>query len=209
MDINYSEIKEYVCDSNKLSEGKEVNVYYFGDKVVKIFHNDRKTIIKRISDEGLIRLRELPLQCFNKPIDIIYEDGRIAGYTEKYLKEKDISFDKINFDLIKQDLSVLSDNGFCIEDLFYNYIFTEEGLMFNDMTCYSYLKTDVPFLKQQNLKKNIMIMNNFLIGLLEFEAFRKGSSNEYTKMYLANEYRINNCGDSFYGDIIKENDRFK
>jgi len=205
MGINYSEISSYISDNNKIGEGKEVNVYYFGDKVIKIFHRERKTPIKRISDEGLIRLTELSLNCFNAPIDIIYEDGVIVGYTEVYLEEKEIDFDKINYDLIKEDLYALSNNGFCIEDLFYNYIFTEEGLYFNDLTSYSYLKTDVEFLKKQNLKKNMVVMNNFLIGLILFDAFRKGRPNEYTKMYLANEYRLNNCSDMFYGDFIREN----
>lgn len=49
-------------------------------------------------------------------------------------------------------------------------------------------------------------MNNFLIGLLLFDAFRKGRPNEYTKMYLANCYRLENCDDMFYGDFIKERD---
>ena len=204
MNINYNEINNYIVESNKIGEGKEVSVYYFGDKVIKIFHRDRKTSIKRICDEGLVRLSKLELNCFNTPIDIIYDNGVIVGYTEAYLEEKDIDFDKINYDLIKEDLYTLSENGFCIEDLFYNYIFIDDKLVFNDLTCYSYLKTDVEFLKKQNLKKNTIIMNNFLIGLLEFDAFRKGSNNEYTKIYLANEYRLNNCKDMFYGDFIKE-----
>lgn len=204
MYINYNNISEYIRNDNKIGEGKEVSVYYFNDKVIKMFHNDRKTPIKRISDEGLIKLTELSLNCFNMPIDIIINNNNIIGYTEKYLEEKDIDFDNIDFDLIKEDLYTLSDNGFCIEDLLYNYIFTEDKLYFTDLTSYSYLKTDVEFLKIQNLKKNIIIMNDFLIGLLLFDAFRKGSSNEYTKIYLANEYRLKNCGDMFYGDFIKE-----
>ena len=47
-------------------------------------------------------------------------------------------------------------------------------------------------------------MNNFLIGLLNFDAFKKGEHNEYTKIYLANEYRLENCNGIFYGDFIKE-----
>ena len=206
MSINYNEISNYIVNSNKIGEGKEVSVYRYYDKVIKIFHNDRKTPIKRISDQGLIKLTELSLNCFNNPIDLIYDNENIIGYTEKYLEEKETSFDKIDFDLIKQDLYTLSENGFCIEDLFYNYIFTADKLVFNDLTCYSYLKTDVEFLKNQNLKKNTLIMNNFLIGLIEFDAFKKGETSEYTKIYLANEYRLEKCGDSFYGDYIKNED---
>ena len=47
------------------------------------------------------------------------------------------------------------------------------------------------------------MMNNFLIGLLLFDAFRKGTTNGYTKVYLANEYRLKHCDNMFYGDFIK------
>lgn len=143
--INYNEISKYIYDDNMLGEGKEVMVYRYNDKVIKIFHNDRKTPIPRISDEGLIKLTEISLNCFNTPIDIVTMDNKIIGYTEKYLEEKEANFDNINFDLIKEDINILSENGFSIEDLFYNYIFTEDRLMFTDLTCYSYLKTDVEF----------------------------------------------------------------
>ena len=157
----------------------------------------------------MIELSKLSLDCFNTPIDIIYDGDKIVGYTEKYLEEKEPNFDLINFDLIKEDLYTLSENGFCIEDLFYNYIFTADKLYFNDLTSYSYLKTDIEFLHRQNLRKNMIVMNNFLIGLLLFDAFRKGKTNEYTKMYSANEYRLENCEDIFYGDYIKENPKHK
>lgn len=207
MRIQYSEISNYIKDNNKLGEGKEVSVYYYLDKVIKIFHADRKTPIKRISDTGLIKLTELPLICFNTPIDLIYDKDTLVGYTEKYLEAKENNFDNIDYDSIKQDLYTLSENGFCIEDLFYNYIFTEDRLYFTDLTCYSYIKTDVEFLKNQNLKRNITTMNNFLIGLTLFDAFQKGMSNEYTKIYLANEYRLENCSDMFYGDFIKKENK--
>ena len=207
MRIQYSEISNYIKDDNKLGEGKEASVYYYLDKVIKIFHTDRKTSIKRISDTGLIKLTELPLLCFNTPIDLIYDKDILVGYTEKYLEEKENNFDNIDYDSIKQDLYTLSENGFCIEDLFYNYIFTEDKLYFTDLTCYSYIKTDVEFLKIQNLKRNITTMNNFLIGLTLFDAFQKGMSNEYTKIYLANEYRLENCSDMFYGDFIKKENK--
>lgn len=38
---------------------------------------------------------------------------------------------------------------------------------------------------------------------------RIGEANEYTKMYLANKYRLENCGDFFYGDFIKDNNKTK
>ena len=207
MRIQYSEISNYIKDDNKLGEGKEVSVYYYLDKVIKIFHTDRKIAIERISDAGLIKLTELPLDCFNTPIDLIYDGNTLVGYTEKYLEAKENNFDNIDYDAIKRDLYTLSENGFCIEDLFYNYIFTEDRLYFTDLTCYSYIKTDIEFLKNHNLKRNITTMNNFLIGLTLFDAFQKGMTNKYTKIYLANEYRLKNCGDMFYGDCIKKENK--
>lgn len=204
--INYEEISRYIVDGNKLGEGKEATVYYYHDKVIKIFHKERKTSIPRISEEGLLKLTELTFHCFNKPIDIIYHHGTIVGYTEKFLEEKEINFDCINFDLIKQDLKTLSDNGFMMDDLFYNYIFTSENLYFSDLTCYRYVNTTEPFLKNHFLKKNLEMMNTFLIGLIEFDAFRKGEKAEYTKIYLANQYRLENCNDIFYGDFIQKSD---
>lgn len=202
--INYEEISEYVQIGNKLGEGKEVNVYSYHDKVIKIFHGERKTTIPRISEEGLLKLSKIPLNCFNKPIDIIYENGVVVGYTEKFLKEDEINFDCIRFDIIKQDVKILSENGFMIDDLFYNYIFTSECLYFCDLTCYHYVNTTELFLKNYFLKKNLEIMNTFLIGLIEFDAFRNGEKKEYTKIYLANQYRLENCSDIFYGDFIQK-----
>lgn len=202
--INYHDINRYITEDNKIGFGKEVSVYKYDNKVIKIFHQERKTAIKRISDAGLEKLMEMSLNCFLVPLDIIYDKEKIIGYTEKFIEEKEPNFNNIDFDLIKEDLITLSDNGFTIEDLFYNYMFTNDKLYFNDLTSYNYIKTDVDFLKNQFLNKNIIIMNNFLIGLLLFDAFKKGKNNEYTKMYLANEYRLENCSNIFYGDFLKE-----
>ena len=202
--INYTDIIEYIKDKNKIDSGKEVTVYRYNDEVIKIFHEDRKSPIKRISDEGLEKLSTLSLNCFITPNNLIILDDKIVGYTENYIEEKEINFDNIDYNLIKEDIYTLSENGFGIEDLFYNYIFTTNKLYFTDLTSYSYINTDVSFLKERLLLKNITVMNNFLIGLTLFDAFRKGNTNEYTKMYLANEYRLENCSDTFYGDLIKE-----
>lgn len=202
--INGSDLNSYICKDNKIGEGKEVEVYQYQDKVIKLFKKERKTTISRISDEGLLRLTHLKLHAFNTPIDIIYENGSIVGYTEKYLEEKEIDFNRIDFDLIKEDLFTLSENGFGIEDLFYNYIFTDTQLYFIDLTCYHYINTNVAFLKKQLFHKNIEIMNTFLIGLLLFHAFKKGAKCEYTKIFLANQYRMEHCEGQFYGDWIKE-----
>ena len=207
--LNYYAIVTYIEKGKIIGKGKESDVYSFGNKVIKLFHEDRESSLPRISDDGLKRLTELSFFCFNTPIDVIYKDGILVGYTESFLEERECNLEFIDFDGIKADLITLSENGYVIEDLFYNYVFTDDGLVFFDLTSYHYLKTDVAFLKQQNFKKNLLIMNNFLIGLLHFGAFSKGASNEYTKIYLANPYRLENCEDEFYGDFIKKEEHFR
>lgn len=203
--INYSDIDTFIIDNNKIGSGKEVDVYRYDSKVIKIFHKDRKSPIKRISDIGLEKLTTLDLDNFNTPIDLIILDGTIIGYTEKYLEEDKIDFSKINFSGIKDDIYTLSQNGFCLDDIYYNYIFTSNGFYFNDMTSYTYINTNEEFLKNRFYKKNMNIINRFFIGLIEFSAFRKGGSNEYTKMYLANMYFLKYCSDTYYGDIYSQN----
>jgi len=88
---------------------------------------------------------------------IIYKDGILVGYTESFLEERECNLEFIDFDGIKADLITLSENGYVIEDLFYNYVFTDDGLVFFDLTSYHYLKTDVAFLKQQNFKNNLRV----------------------------------------------------
>lgn len=203
--INYSDIDSFIIDSNKIGSGKEVDVYRYDLKVIKIFHKDRKSPIKRISYIGLEKLTTLDLNNFNTPIDLIVLDGTIIGYTEKYLEEDEIDFSKIDFTGIKDDIYTLSQNGFCLDDICYNYIFASNGFYFNDMTSYTYINTNEEFLKNRFYKKNMDIINRFFIGLIEFSAFRKGSSNEYTKMYLANMYFLKYCSDTYYGDIYSQN----
>lgn len=201
--IQYEDILPYLSSDNQLGEGNESKVYSYQGKVIKLFKEERKTSIPRINDEGLLRLSVLKLHCFNNPIDTIYRDNVIVGYTEKFLERGNPNFSLIDFDAIKEDILVLSENGFTIEDLFYNYMFTKTGFSFFDLTCYHYIKTDVVFLKQQIRKKNIEIVNNFFIGLLLFDAFKEGAKGEYTKIFLANQYRLEHCQDLFYGDFLK------
>ena len=108
-----------------------------------------------------------------------------------------------------EDLVTLSNSGFQIEDLFYNYMGSHGKLYFTDLTCYKYIPTQVEFLKRQFLQQNMTIMNNFLIGFLLFNAFRKSEKSEYTKIYLANEYRLKHCPDSYFGDLYEKQNGFK
>lgn len=199
--IDYLDIKNLITNENKIGSGKEVDVYLYGEKVIKIFHDERKTTIERISDNGLIKLSTMKLNFFNKPIDIIIYKGKIVGYTEKYLEEQEINYDNIDFEGIKQEIYLLSQNGFCLNDIFYNYIFSCKKMYFTDLTSYVYINTHVEFLKNKFYEKNIKLINQFFVGLIEFNAFRKGESNEYTKQYLANEFCNNYLSNVYYGDF--------
>lgn len=201
--IDYLDIKDLITNENKIGSGKEVNVYLYGKKVIKIFHNDRKSPLKRISDNGLIKLSNMELNFFNKPIEIIVDNGEIVGYTEKYLEEQENNYDYIDFEGIKKDIYTLSQNGFCLNDIFYNYIFSCNKMYFTDLTSYEYIDAQVEFLKNKFYEKNIKLINQFFAGLIEFNAFRKGESNEYTKLYLANEFCNNYLSDIYYGDFKK------
>lgn len=88
--------------------------------------------------------------------------------------------------------------------MYYNSIFSDNNLYFTDLTSYKYIDTKEPFLKNFILKNNIKEINIFLIGLIHFDAFKTKGTNEYTKIYLANEYRLNNLKDEFYGDTIEK-----
>lgn len=202
--LQYSDLINYLSKDNIIGEGKEVNVYNYNDKVIKIFHKERKSQIERISDEGLKKLSSLNLKYFNRPIDIIYDGNNIVGYTEQKLIEEELNLDNIDFEGIKNDVITLSNSGFTIQDLYYNSIFSNNDLYFTDLTSYKYINTNEPFLKNFILKNNIKEINIFLIGLIHFDAFKTKGTNEYTKIYLANEYRLNNVKDDFYGDTIEK-----
>ena len=89
--MNYEAISSYITEANMIGRGKEVTVYRYNDKVIKIFHLKRLSDFKRISNEGLIKLTELNLNVFNKPLDLIYENQQIVGYTERYLEEEEVN----------------------------------------------------------------------------------------------------------------------
>lgn len=207
--ICYEEIKDFIQDQYKIGAGKEVNVYPFFEKVIKIFHSERKTTLDPISEDGLIQLANLTLKCFNTPIDLVMDGDRIVGYTEVFLEEQEFDPSHIDFQAIKEDLVTLSNAGFRIVDLFYNYIDSNGRVYFTDLTCYQYVPVKVDFLRKQFLEQNLVIMNNFLIGLLLFGAFKKGEQVEYTKAYLANEYRLEHCPNSYFGDLYLDKTTFK
>lgn len=202
--MNFEAISSYITEANVIGRGKEVTVYRYNGKVIKIFHLKRLSDFKRISNEGLIKLTELNLNVFNKPLDLIYENQQIVGYTERYLEEEEVNVGVIDYEKIKEDLLCLSNHGFYLNDIFYNYIFSGGGVYFTDLTSYQYINTEVDFLKKHIYKKNLELMNQFLVGLVVFDAFRKGCGYEFSKMYLASAYCHEHCKEIYYGDYLEK-----
>ena len=197
------DIKNIKLDK-KIGEGKESTCYDYGDKVIKIFKENRTSPFKRISDEGLIKLSTLDLKHFNKPIDIIYDNEKIMGYTEEKLKIEDVNNLSLEvLEEIKEDIITLSYNGFKLEDIFYNYT-SDSNFKFFDLTSFSYVNSSKKELLDFYYQKNIMIINTFLVGLLLFGAYKHGSSIEITKTFKANEFINDNLNGEYYGDYLKE-----
>ena len=198
------EIEEFIKETNLLGQGSEVSVYNYGDQVIKIFHKDRKTAIERISNEGLVKLTTLNLTTFNTPTDIIYDNGQIVGYIERKLKDEELDLSKIDYEKLHEDIITLSNNGYRLQDFYYNYMISDDNFYFTDLTCFMYQDVKVDFLKQKFYKENIKEINRFLVGLHEFNAYRKGEEPSITRTYLINEYISNNRIVEYYGDRLKE-----
>lgn len=201
--MNKLDIKNIKLDKI-ISEGKESICYDYGDKVVKIFKEKRTSPFKRISDEGLIKLSTLDLKHFNKPIDIIYDNEKITGYTENKLviSDKNQDIDENVLLEIKKDIITLSYSGFKIEDIFYNYT-TSDNFKFYDLTSFDYIKSTKKELYDMYYKKNIMTINTFLVGFLMYDAYRHDSKYEIKKTYKATEFINENLGNEYYGDYLK------
>lgn len=208
--MKYIDIKEKLL--NKISSGKEVDCYEIDNYIVKVFKENRESTLKRMSDEGLEKLSKLNLKHFNLPKEYIHDENKnIVGYIEDkleikdYDKEYDLNYFLENLQELKQDIIVLSDNGYKMEDIMYNYTFNKGNITFFDLTSYEYMNVKNDYLKQYFYKNNIKMINTFLIGLTMFDAFKHGEKNELKKIYLANEYILKNSITDFIGDYIKNN----
>ena len=216
--MEYKEIKNYLNNNNYLSSGKEVEVYKINNKVVKIFHKERKSDLERISAEGLERLTRLKLHCFNTPQVIIYDNNKVVGYTEDYIEDNYLNKELLrnNLELLYEDIINLSKNGFIINDIQYNYLSNNKDFKFIDMTSYNYYNIDnirSEIGKKTILKKilndNINTINIFLIGLLEYDAYHKGEHYELTKTNKAVVFNLENCKNLYYGEYIKQQNKNK
>lgn len=206
--MKYIDIKDKL--NNKFSSGKEVDCYLINNKIIKIFKDNRESTLKRMSDEGLEKLSSLKLKHFNLPKEYIYDDeNNIVGYIEDKLQINDYNTDyEQNYyieklDELKDDIKLLSENGFKLEDIMYNYTFNKGNIIFYDLTSYEYIDTKNDFLKDFIYKNNIKMINTFLVGLTMFDAFKHGEKNELKKIFLSNEFISNNSIDGYIGDYIK------
>ena len=196
-----------------IGSGKEITAYKNNNQVIKIFHKDRLSGLNLINFDGLKRLTTLNLNCFNNPKELIYKDNELVGYTEEYIEDTEINIEvlKKNLDLLHEDIITLSNNGLIIGDIQYNYLSNNNTFKFTDMTSYSYINVDKiksdtgkKFMLEKIYKDNINIINIFLIGLLEYGAYKKGEHYELTKTNKAVMFNNEYCQDIFYGDYLKQ-----
>ncbi len=158
--IDYETIEQYINEDNIIGKGKEVTCYDYGNSVIKIFSSNRTSPYKLISIDGIIKLNSLPLY-FNKPDSLIVKDDEVIGYTEDKLVKSELDKNNIDYEGIKEDIICLSDNGFRIKDLYYNYIIHDSEFHFIDLTSYIYIPTE-EFLKKSlktQHKRNEYILN--------------------------------------------------
>ena len=211
--MEYKDIKNIINKNNYINAGKEVEVYKVNDNVIKIFHKDRKSGLEFISEDGLKKLTKLKLNCFNNPKELIYDNDKIVGYTEDYIEDNYLNIELLrnNLDLLYEDILTLSNNGFIINDLQYNYLSNNNTFKFIDMTSYKYINVDniksevgKNFMLDKILKDNINTVNIVLIGLLDLGAYRKNSEYELTKTNKAVMFNRENCKDIYYGEYLKK-----
>ena len=211
--MEYKDIKNKINKNNYINAGKEVEVYKVNDNVIKIFHKDRKSGLEFISEDGLKKLTKLKLNCFNNPKELIYDNDKIVGYTEDYIEDNYLNIEllKNNLDLLYEDILTLSQNGFIINDLQYNYLSNNNTFKFIDMTSYNYINVDniksevgKEFMLDKILKDNINTVNIVLIGLIDLGAYRKNREYELTKTNKAVMFNMENCKDIYYGEYLKK-----
>ncbi|MBR3161646.1 MAG: hypothetical protein IKF19_02830 [Bacilli bacterium] len=209
----YNQIIKHLHKENIIGKGKEITAYKVKNQVIKEFHKNRLSPLKLINQEGLKKLTTLDLKCFNNPKELIYDKDIIVGYTEDYIKDDylNIEFLKDNLDLLYEDIITLSNNGFIINDIQYNYLSNDNTFKFIDMTSYEYIDIDKiksntgkKFILDKINKDNIRTINTFLIGFFEYNAYRKGEHFELTKTNKAVMFNNKYCHDKFYGEHLKQ-----
>ncbi|MEE3342850.1 MAG: hypothetical protein VZS44_02030 [Bacilli bacterium] len=212
--MEYNSIKNKLTKENIIGEGKEIVSYKIDNNIIKIFHKDRKSGLDIISREGLEKLTRLNLNCFNTPKELIYENGQVVGYIEDYIEDNFLNKEllKDNLDLLYEDIITLSENGFIINDIQYNYLSNNKTFKFIDMTSYNYfninnIKSEIgkETIKKKIINDNINTINIFLIGLFEYDAFHKGEHFELTKTNKAVMFNLEKCNNIYYGEYLKQN----
>lgn len=142
--------------------------FYFSraDKLgYKIFSNDIGYDVPEYDMKRIIMNNEVGIESFLLPLDILVVDGKMRGYTTKYIKNNILSdniiydTDVLNFDfyslkqaykLMEIDVSLLTDKGILIYDLANNLVYDGKRLYAID-TC-GYSKVDNKDLLKSNIE---------------------------------------------------------
>ena len=206
MRLVLEDVMPYRFSDNVVGSGSEGIVYsYIDNKLIKMFYTCGRCNLERISDKGLEIMSTLPLKTFSKPIDIIYDDtGKVVGYTKENIEDQELDVNNIDYDQIYEDIRILSDNGFKIEDICYNYMYSNNNIHFIDISSFMYIEPRNEYIKKYCFKYNLEAINMFLVGLVEFDAYKKGEKSEFTKAYKSYVYLKTNHIKGYYGDYKKK-----
>lgn len=216
--VNLEEIEIFLNEKTYLASGKEGKVYRLNDEVVKIFYDETNSSFERLDDNRLRLLASLELKAFNNINGFVEKcvNGQkiIVGCKERYLEHEDFQIEHIysgdkrynlfaSLDDIKDDIKLLSSNGFIILEIENDYFYKNGKLSFSDMT--SYMQEDVNSKEYKDLlKRNYRVVSLFLIGLLIYNGHKDKNGLEDDMIISVNKYYEKNCKDRYFGDVLKE-----
>lgn len=216
--VNLEEIEIFLNDETYLASGKEGNVYRLGNEVVKIFYEENNDSFERLDDNRLRLLASLNLKAFNNINGFVEscKNGikKIVGSKEKYLEHEQFQIEHLysnekrynlfeSLDDIKDDIKLLSSNGFIILEIDNDYFYKDGRISFSDMT--SYMQEDVKGREYKELlKRNYRVVSLFLIGLLIYNGHKDKNGLDDDMIPRVKKYYEKNSKDRYFGDVLKE-----
>ncbi|MFV0249633.1 MAG: hypothetical protein ACK5HP_01145 [Bacilli bacterium] len=192
----------------------EGQVYKYKGTALKLFNELRlenaHSFLNVNGFKDLVKL-EPYMYRFVLPSHLVFNTkGKLIGYVTKLIgNEKDINkiynknIKKIihEFNLIKHDYILLTNNKFKLMDLTYNYIYNGN---INIIDPGLYEKNLKFYLNNKQLKiDNLKAINEFLVGIT---LFTSSNLNYYYNInnFLVRNYTKKYCEEIYFGDYIKE-----
>lgn len=217
--INLEEIELYLNEKTYLNSGRETQIYFLDNEIYKLFYDNPNYTLERLNDNELRYLASLDLKAFNNIIGFIEKEENdqvtIKGYKEKYLEHEQFQIEHlysdkklynliVSLDNIKDDIKLMSENGFVIRNIENDYFYKDGKITFNDMT--SYIRHNNISSKEYKdlLKSNYKTMSIFLIGLIIYNGHKNKNGIEDDVISSVSKYYEKYCKDKYFGDVFKE-----